>query len=86
MSTEDVKKLTEKIDFNKNFLKNYNGLLLTEEQVEILKKYGIDYENCGSTSELIYIIDQILENNDFYELEMIADILQERNYYEYTNK
>lgn len=86
MTTEEIKKLTDNIDYTKNFLKDYNGLLLTEEQVATLKKYGINYEECGSMAELLYIIDEVLEESDSYELELIAEILQERNYYEYTNK
>lgn len=86
MTTEEIKKLTDNIDYTKNFLKDYNGLLLTEEQVDTLRKYGINCEECGSMAELLYVIDEVLEESDSYELELIAEILQERNYYEYTNK
>ncbi|MGM9834967.1 MAG: hypothetical protein ACI31M_04240 [Bacilli bacterium] len=86
MTTEEIKEFTKDIDYTKNFLKDYNGLLLTPDQVETLTRYGISIEECGSMTELLYIIDEVLDNEEAPELEWIADTLQERNYYENTNK
>lgn len=84
---KEIETIANSIDYSKKFLKNYNGLLITEEQVEILKRYDIDIEKCGSLTEVLYLIDEILESDsDAKDLEWIADNLQERNYYENTNK
>lgn len=75
------------INYDKKFLKpRSNGLLLSDEQVEILKRYNIDYNNCISVTELLYKIDNVLLNVEDYELEMIAGDISERNYYMNTNK
>lgn len=86
-SREEVEKIANSVDYSKKFLKDYNGLLITEEQVEILKRYDIDVEKCGSLTEILYLIDEVLDSDsDASDLEWIADTLQERNYYENTNK
>ena len=87
ITTEEIKEFTKDFDYSKLLLKNYNGLLLTEEQVDILSKYGINIEECGSMPELMYMIDEILdEDADASDLSWVADVLQERNYYENTHK
>lgn len=86
-SREEVEKIANSIDYSKKFLKDYNGLLITEEQVEILKRYDIDALKCGSLTEILYLIDEVLDSDsDAIDLEWVADTLQERNYYENTNK
>lgn len=75
------------IDFEKKFLKvRKHGLLLSDEQVEILERYEINYANCVSNTELLYKIDSVLNEVDDYELELVAQEIAERNYYANTNK
>lgn len=84
---KDIEEIANSVDYSKKFLKDYNGLLITEEQVEILKRYDIDVEKCGSLTEILYLIDEVLDSDsDAIDLEWVADTLQERNYYENTNK
>lgn len=84
---EEIEKIANSIDYSKKFLKDYNGLLITEEQVDILRRYDIEVEKCGSLTEILYLIDEILDSDsDASDLEWVADTLQERNYYEKTNK
>lgn len=77
----------DEIDFEKKFLRvRKNGLLLSDEQVEVLEKYNINYSSCLSNTELLYKIDSVLNEVDDYELECVAQELAERNYYVNTNK
>ena len=80
----------EENDYDKNFLKaRKNGLLLTDNQVKILERYNIDPGKCGSTSELLYMIDEALDGMDedeYADLNNIAEVLDERRYYEEINK
>jgi len=62
------------------------GLLLSDEQVEVLERYNINYSSCLSNTELLYKIDSVLNEVDDYELECVAQELAERNYYVNTNK
>lgn len=75
-------------DFSKLLLKDYNGLLLTEEQVEVLNRYNIDLASIGSIQELLFVIEEIIEDDpdDTDDLEYISYVLAERSYYELTNK
>lgn len=78
-----------KFDVSRSFMKDVgNGILLNNEEEQILKKYEIDYLNCKNIKELIFKIEDYL--NDSYEelndLENLSNRLSEYNYYNYTNK
>lgn len=61
-----------------------NGLYLSDEQIEILEKYDIYYQSCSSLMQLIYLIDEKMEEEDIPELDEIATFLEEHNYYHNT--
>lgn len=62
------------------------GMFLSEYQIEILLKYGINPEECGSINELIYMIDEVLEEDEAEDLDAISREIIEFNYYSNTNK
>ena len=80
--------INELIGNNKKFLKKYNNIYISEEQFDILKKYDIDVEKYNTINELVYDIEECL--NDSYEeledLEWVSQTLSEYNYYNNTNK
>lgn len=87
MKDYNLNDLLNEVDFKSNKLvKINNKLYLTNYQIEILNKYNIDYENLGSLSSLIYVAEEILEEDDYEDLDEIIRELAERNYYENTNK
>lgn len=63
-----------------------NGIYLSDEQIEILNRYDINYQNCSNAMQLIYLIDEIMEEELIPELDEIATFLEEHNYYYNTNK
>jgi hypothetical protein len=63
-----------------------NNLFLSDKQIEILKRYNINYQNYLSTSELIYAIDEVLNLEESEELENILNELEEYHYYQEVNK
>ncbi|MBR6690944.1 MAG: hypothetical protein IKL65_06385 [Bacilli bacterium] len=73
---------------SKTFLKKYNNIYISEEQIQILKKYDIDINKYVNLNELIYDIEECL--NDSYDvlddLEWVSQSLSEYNYYNNTNK
>ena len=75
-------------DINKSFLKDVgNGILLSSNEIDILNRYGIDYKNCKSVSELIFKIENYLnEVEDSVDLDELSIRLSEFNYYNNTNK
>ena len=77
----------EDIDFEKRFLKERNhGRWLSDEEVSVLERYEIPYQNCMKLTEILYYIDRILEEEEIEELENLSIQLSERNYYQNTNK
>ena len=77
------------MDYNNlenNFHKQYGSLVLTPFQADILKKYNIDYNDFNNINELIYYLEDYLNNIDNEELDMLSSELAEYNYYHNTNK
>lgn len=70
------------------FLKKYNNIYITLEQINILKKYNIDIEKYSSLNLLIYDIEECLNNAEIPldDLEWVSQTLSECNYYNNTNK
>jgi len=70
------------------FLKKYNNIYISEEQKNILDKYNINVNNYSSINELIYDIEECL--NDSFEaledLEWVSQTISEYNYYNNVNK
>ena len=70
-----------------SFLKRReNGLLLSDEDISILKRNGINYLNYNNLKSLLIVIEEVLENEEILELEELSIKLGEYNYYNYTNK
>ena len=84
----DLEDYIKSIDISKSFLKRTsNGILLSDEEIDILKKYNINYEKCISTDELIFEIEEYLnEDGDASDLENLSSRLAEYKYYYETNK
>ena len=80
--------IDEIVKSEKSFMKKHNNIYISEEQINILKKYNINIDNYVNLNELIYDIEDYL--NDSYEqlddLEWVSQTLSEYNYYNNTNK
>ena len=84
----DINKLTSDIYDDKSMIKmRGNGIYLSDNQIEVLKRYGIDYKKYSSLNSLIFEIEEILnEEVDASDLEEVSSRLSELNYYNNTNK
>ena len=86
----DLEKLVSEIDFDSGkFVTCKNGLMLTNLEIDVLKRYGVQYENCSTLKEIIYLVEDILNEDDFSdleELEYVSSTISERDYYQNTNK
>lgn len=84
----NLNKLIDDIYDDKNMIKmRGNGIYLSDNDVQILKKYNINYEEYSSLNSLIFEIEEILnEEIDADDLEQISSKLSELNYYNNTNK
>lgn len=83
----EIYNILNNIDFENNkLIKINNNLYLTNNQIEILKRYNIDFETSNSIRDLMIKIETILDYEDIEELENLLNNLTERNYYENTKK
>lgn len=85
----DINALASGLDFTTNhFVDCGNGLMLTNGEIEILKRFGINYLTCSSLKEILYEIEVVLreEDDDVDELDLVASSIAERDYYQNTNK
>lgn len=74
-------------NITKNNKLNYIGnIILSNYEIEVLNKYQIDYRNCNSMKEIIFILDKYLNNEENEEIENILASISERDYYKNTNK
>lgn len=69
-----------------NYYKKVGNLLLTDYQVDILNKNGINLDKFVSNHELIFYLENILNTTTNEELEDISDELSEMYYYNSVNK
>ena len=87
MEEFDVDKLTNELDFKSNMLTKVNDkLTLTNYQIEVLRRNGINPEEYTSLKDIIYIAEEVYEDTLDEDLDYILSQLAERNYYENTNK
>ncbi len=77
------------LEFNRRSIKKReNNIYLSDEQIDVLKKYNINYLDYKNINELIFKIEDYL--NDSYieldDLEWVSEQLSTFNYYHNTNK
>jgi len=88
MENIDIDSIVSTLDFEKNSLKTCsNGLLLTNYEISVLEKYNIDYNRTKSLKEILFLIEEVLNEELVDEdLENISLSIAERDYYMNTNK
>lgn len=85
---EKENELVEEFDFEKNEHKlRENDLYLSDYQVEVLKRYNLDYHDFSDMKSLLFMIEDILEQSpeELEDLAEVADQISEFNYYNLTN-
>lgn len=85
----DIDKIVSNMDFvSSSFVTCNNGLMLTNKEIEVLKRYQIDYENCNYLKEVLEKIEEVFleEHADLDDLEEVSLTIAERDYYQNTNK
>ena len=66
-------------------------LMIDDYEINVLKKYNIDISNCNNLREVTLLVEHFMDNyeldsEELDELDYILEKLQERNYYQNTNK
>lgn len=85
----DISELVSEMDFNSSKLVQISSnILLTNREIEVLNRYNINYKSCNSLKEIIFMIEDILDDMDIVDedLDLISESISERDYYQNTNK
>ena len=63
-----------------------NGFLFSDMQINVLNRCGIDYNNYSNLDELLFDIEEILNESYDEELDLISNQIAEFRYYKDTKK
>ena len=86
----NIDEIISSLDFKSSKLNNRsNGLVLTNNEIDVLNKYNIKYKSCSSLKEVLMLIDEKfnyeeVDNPD--ELDSVSASIAERDYYQNSNK
>ena len=76
-------KILNDINYEEKMLKKRaNKMILTDEEINLLKEFNFDYLKYASLDELLFEIDDYLNYQYDENLEYLFSKLNERNYYE----
>ena len=71
---------------NDNSLNYVDNLILNNHEISILDRYDIDYKKCVDMKDLIFLLEDYLNDIEDNELEAILMSISERDYYKNSNK
>ena len=86
----NIDEIIYSLDFKSSKINNLsNGLVLTNNEIDVLNKYNIKYKSCSSLKEVLMLIDEKfnyeeVDNPD--ELDSVSASIAERDYYQNSNK
>ena len=86
----NIDEIISSLDFKSSKLNNLsNGLVLPNNEIDVLNKYNIKYKSCSSLKEVLMLIDEKfnyeeVDNPD--ELDSVSASIAERDYYQNSNK
>ena len=86
-SDEEINEIAKKSIYDNKLNKISDNLYLSNRQIEILKRYEIDYKKFNDIKSLMYEVETALEevyDADYLQAPSIE--LSEFNYYHNTNK
>ena len=88
ITDEEILEFSNSLDLESNLLKTYkSGVMLTNYETQVLDKYNKDYRSVSSLKEIIYLVEEVLnEDSSLDDLENISLSISERDYYMNTNK
>ena len=86
-SDEEINEIAKKSIYDNKLNKISDNLYVSNRQIEILKRYEIDYKKFNDIKSLMYEVETALEEvYDADDLQELSIELSEFNYYHNTNK
>ncbi len=85
----DVDQLVEDLNIKNDFYTyRNNDIILSNNQINILNRNKINYKKYSNLSSLIFDIEDIINDDEDYDIELdnLLEVLAEINYYKNTKK
>ena len=85
----DVDQLVEDLNIKNDFYTyRNNDIILSNNQINILNRNKINYKKYSNLSSLIFDIEDIINDDEGYDIELdnLLEVLAEINYYKNTKK
>lgn len=85
----DVDQLVEDLNIKNDFYTyRNNDIILSNNQINILIRNKINYKKYSNLSSLIFDIEDIINDDEDYDIELdnLLEVLAEINYYKNTKK
>ena len=77
----NIEELVGNLDFQSGQFQDIgNGIFLTNREIEILKRYKIPYTQCKSLKEIIFEVEEVLQDMDIDLLQHLQQHLKYDNY------
>lgn len=85
---EYIKEIEKNLFDDKKFLKvRNNNLMLSDNHVEVLDRYHINWRSCSTIRDIVFLVEEYLNDcDDLEDLEEVSYNLQELSYYSETRK
>ena len=82
-----IKEISNNLDLDDKYV-SINNFLLNKDEIEVLKRYNINYNNCNSLKDILFLIDEVFQNSydEMLDLEEVAISISDRDYYVNSNK
>lgn len=75
------------ISLDRKFIRQVSkNIYLSDEQIDILNKYNIDYHKYNDIKMLIYAIEEVLNYCYYDDLDFVSREISEFDYYHNINK
>lgn len=82
MNEEDF----EKQIHDNQYKKINENLYLTNYQTKVLDDFHIPYQDCKNARDILFLLEDTYDDEEFEELDEIARQIEEYSYYHETNK
>ena len=86
MKREEIEENISKVLESNTYESVNKNLYLTKYQKQILEEYHIPYQNCQNSKELLFLLSDIIDDEEYDELEEVAREISDYYYYHEMKK
>ena len=86
MEEKELEETLEKTIQEHQYQKVNDELYLTNYQTKVLDEFHIPYKDCKSARDILFLLEDTYDDEEFEELDEIARQIEEYSYYHETNK